>query len=65
MPSGIRNLSCAVPEQRYQNGLQTPPCKASSGGFGVILRTESDGEDETGRRARRRRFSGGVRIAQR
>eukprot|EP00969_Alexandrium_andersonii_P021177 924850-Alexandrium_andersonii.AAC.1 len=35
--------------------------KASSGGFGVAVRAEPDGDDETGRRARRRRFSGAVR----
>eukprot|EP00969_Alexandrium_andersonii_P056870 2507837-Alexandrium_andersonii.AAC.1 len=33
--------------------------RASSEGFGVILRADSDGRDETGRRARRRRFSEG------
>eukprot|EP00969_Alexandrium_andersonii_P223148 9855884-Alexandrium_andersonii.AAC.1 len=35
--------------------------RASSGGFGVISRAEADGDDEAGRRARRRRFSTGVR----
>eukprot|EP00969_Alexandrium_andersonii_P014224 619975-Alexandrium_andersonii.AAC.1 len=41
------------------NRLQSPPCEAPSGGFGVIFRAESDGGDETGRRAHWRRFSRG------
>eukprot|EP00969_Alexandrium_andersonii_P373277 15483627-Alexandrium_andersonii.AAC.1 len=40
-----------------EHGLKCPPCKASSGRFGVILRAGSDGGDETGRWARRKRFS--------
>eukprot|EP00969_Alexandrium_andersonii_P225980 9979113-Alexandrium_andersonii.AAC.1 len=32
-----------------RNELNTSPRKASSGRFGVALRTESDGDDETGR----------------
>eukprot|EP00969_Alexandrium_andersonii_P087769 3871747-Alexandrium_andersonii.AAC.1 len=42
-----------------RNDLTCPHQKASSGGFGVILRAESNGDDETGRPARLRRFSGG------
>eukprot|EP00969_Alexandrium_andersonii_P190515 8416357-Alexandrium_andersonii.AAC.1 len=44
---------------RPKNGLKCPSCKASSGGFCAIVRAESDGDGETGRRARQRRFSGG------
>eukprot|EP00969_Alexandrium_andersonii_P085336 3762996-Alexandrium_andersonii.AAC.1 len=40
------------------NGLTCPPCKASSGAFSVIAHAESDGNDGTCRRARRRRLSG-------
>eukprot|EP00969_Alexandrium_andersonii_P172083 7606896-Alexandrium_andersonii.AAC.1 len=36
-----------------------PPEEASSGGFGVVLRAEPDGDNDTARCARRRRFSGG------
>eukprot|EP00969_Alexandrium_andersonii_P306281 13539313-Alexandrium_andersonii.AAC.1 len=36
---------------RDRSWLQTPPYQASSGGFGVISRAESDGDDETGWRA--------------
>eukprot|EP00969_Alexandrium_andersonii_P202919 8966957-Alexandrium_andersonii.AAC.1 len=32
---------------------QSPPQMVSPGGFGVVLRAESGGDDETGRRARR------------
>eukprot|EP00969_Alexandrium_andersonii_P288046 12734558-Alexandrium_andersonii.AAC.1 len=41
-----------------RNGLRFPSCEASSVRFSVMLRAESDGDDETGRRVHRRRFSG-------
>eukprot|EP00969_Alexandrium_andersonii_P200011 8834886-Alexandrium_andersonii.AAC.1 len=41
------------------NVLSCPPCKASSGWFGIAWRAEPDGDDETCWRARRRCFSGG------
>eukprot|EP00969_Alexandrium_andersonii_P190711 8424639-Alexandrium_andersonii.AAC.1 len=42
-----------------------PFCKTSSVGCGAALHIETDGDDETGRPARRRRFSDGVRGAER
>eukprot|EP00969_Alexandrium_andersonii_P228349 10084579-Alexandrium_andersonii.AAC.1 len=59
-----QHLGAIRDPQRALGGRKQPqlsPCKASSGGFGDISRAESDGDDETGPRARRRRFSGGVR----
>eukprot|EP00969_Alexandrium_andersonii_P169299 7484157-Alexandrium_andersonii.AAC.1 len=52
MASGVRSLNWMA--------STIPPCKASSAEFGVILRAESDGGVETGRRARRRRAFQGV-----
>eukprot|EP00969_Alexandrium_andersonii_P226251 9990742-Alexandrium_andersonii.AAC.1 len=34
---------------RFQKRRQIPPQKASSVGFGVVSRAESDGDDERGR----------------
>eukprot|EP00969_Alexandrium_andersonii_P342240 15127651-Alexandrium_andersonii.AAC.1 len=42
-----------------RSSLKCPPCKASSGVFGVILLADSDGGDEACRWPRLRRFSGG------
>eukprot|EP00969_Alexandrium_andersonii_P014368 626150-Alexandrium_andersonii.AAC.1 len=39
-------------------GLKFHPAKPRLGVFGVISHAQSDGDDETGQRARRRRFSG-------
>eukprot|EP00969_Alexandrium_andersonii_P200874 8873828-Alexandrium_andersonii.AAC.1 len=54
MVPGVLSLNCAHPI----TAPICPHCKASSGGFGVALRAEPDGGDDTGRRARRRRFWG-------
>eukprot|EP00969_Alexandrium_andersonii_P222070 9808586-Alexandrium_andersonii.AAC.1 len=49
-----RDLSTLQPPCVGRKQLQIPPRNASSGGFGVTLRAEPDGDDETGRWARRR-----------
>eukprot|EP00969_Alexandrium_andersonii_P104927 4629534-Alexandrium_andersonii.AAC.1 len=61
-------LSCrfcsALSGLRQIYPLQIPPCKAWSGGCDVILSAESDGDDETGQRARWRRLSEGFEGAE-
>eukprot|EP00969_Alexandrium_andersonii_P160813 7106635-Alexandrium_andersonii.AAC.1 len=53
LASGVRSLSCADPG----TASHSPPCKASSARCGFIMRAAPDGDDEKGRRARRRRSS--------
>eukprot|EP00969_Alexandrium_andersonii_P251340 11108666-Alexandrium_andersonii.AAC.1 len=53
--SGARSSNCTDPRK----ASNVPPCKASSAGFGAMLRAGSD--NETGWRARQRRLSGWIR----
>eukprot|EP00969_Alexandrium_andersonii_P306375 13544234-Alexandrium_andersonii.AAC.1 len=53
--SGLQSLNCVGPGAASTG----PPLKASSGGFGAMLRAESDGDDEAGQQARRRHVSRG------
>eukprot|EP00969_Alexandrium_andersonii_P322311 14241216-Alexandrium_andersonii.AAC.1 len=59
MASGVRNLNCAVPEKTSESAPSSTLQGPRPGGFGIILRAEFDCDGETGRRARRRRFSRG------